>query len=228
MKSQRMRTWLRVMSILFAICITVATAQKAFAWTQEDNNYPGSPTGCGGYLSYPCLYWPEPNHVSDTLYADFLNIGSVGPTNYDFTMPVKNAMGYWNGVQGAYNPYMYNCNSGCTDAVYYYSADIGSYEWAYTDVSDTGPEQYANGQYYAIFNSASVYFNTEVSWNNNLQYNTLQADGRKVATHETGYVEGLGHRGYTAVMHQSAEPFYTPQANDINGMQTIYTGYIPA
>ncbi len=28
-------------------------------------------------------------------------------------------------------------------------------------------------------------------------------------------------------MHINAEPFYRPQTNDIQGMQAIYTGYIP-
>lgn len=228
MRSHKARMLLRVAASALAICIAVLSAQTALAWTQELNNYPSSPTGCGGSSSFPCLYWPEPNHVSATLYASYASLGSVGPNNYDFTTPVNNALGYWNNVQGAFNPYIYSCNHfQCQDVIHYSTADIGSMDWAETYVGDYGSVQYANGQYYAILNTATVTFNTEVSWNNNLQYGPLQADGRKVATHETGHVEGLGHTGYTAIMHQGAESFYTPQANDINGIQTIYTGYIP-
>ncbi len=229
MRSQKIRMLFRSLPVFLVISITVLSTPKAFAWTQEINNYPSSPTGCGGSSSYPCLYWPEPNHISTTLYASYDSLGSVGPAKYNFTTPVNNALGYWNSVQGAFNPYIYDCTyTGCRDVVYYTSDDIGSVNWAETNVGDFGPVQYANGQYYAILNSARTTFNTEVSWNNTLQYGALQADGRKVATHETGHIEGLGHTGYTAVMRQGAESFYQPQANDISGMQTIYTGLYPS
>ena len=69
---------------------------------------------------------------------------------------------------------------------------------------------------------------TRVSFDTSVQYNRLQADARNVAIHETGHVEALGHTGHVAVMHTGAENFYTPQADDINAMQSIYTGFIPA
>jgi hypothetical protein len=72
---------------------------------------------------------------------------------------------------------------------------------------------------------ALLVFSTSVTWNHTLTYDTYIADSRKVATHELGHVEALGHTGFTAIMHQGAEPFYTPQTNDIQGLKAIYGAY---
>jgi len=56
----------------------------------------------------------------------------------------------------------------------------------------------------------------------------VQADGRKVATHETGHLMSLGHTSYTAEMHQGPGNFYSLQSNDIQGLQAIYTGTQPS
>lgn len=231
-KAVRLLTWL--IPVMVAICPSTITAQTAFGWTHNINNFDatqGQDYTCGYNTSVPCLYWPEPNHVSATLYAFYdPSISNVGPTHYNFNTTVSNSLGYWNAVQGAFNPLVYNCNySGCHDVITYQADDLGADgTWALTYWGDFGSVQYSNGQYYAILNSTITTFNTEVSWNNSFQFGTLQADARLVATHETGHAEGLGHTYHYAVMHIGAENFYTPQADDINGMQSIYTGYIPA
>lgn len=234
MGQKHMRRWTRLVPFILALCMVVATIQTALAWTHLQNHFDSNPNDytCGYSSSVPCVYWPEPNHVSTTLYASIDSaLGNIGPAHYNFTSSgvLSSSMGYWNNVQGAFNPYLYDCTyTGCVDAVHYIAGDLGAFIWASTDVSNYGSVQYANGQYYAIMNSATTTFNTEVSWNNNLQYDTLKADGRKVATHETGHIECLGHTNHVAVMHQGAESFYKPQADDISGMQSIYTGYIPS
>jgi predicted Zn-dependent protease len=160
-------------------------------------------------------------------------ISNVGPAHYDFTSTLSATFADFNGVQGAFNPYMYNCNyAGCQDAVVYTSADLGGIVVAVTDLtsSNWGLVQYGHSQYYAIFTNTTVTFNTQVSWNNSCQYGPNQADARKVARHETGHVQGLGHTGYTAIMKQG-DVCFNPmqlQPNDIAGLQTIYTGSITA
>lgn len=233
MRQKQAQLLIRLIPVILAICMIAVTVQTAFGWTHLLNHFDSNPNDytCGYNSTIPCLYWPEPNHVSTTIYASYdPALSDIGPAHYNFTSStLSNSLGYWNSVQNAFNPYIYNCDyQGCVDVVHYVSGDLGAFIWASTDVSNFGPVQYSNGQYYAIMNSATTTFNTEVSWNNDLQYNTLQADGRKVATHETGHIECLGHTSHTAVMHQGKENFYQPQADDISGIQSIYTGYIPS
>jgi hypothetical protein len=85
-----------------------------------------------------------------------------------------------------------------------------------------------NGFWCAAFYYVPVYFNTEITWNNNLQFSATTADGRKVSTHESGHALGLGHTGHTpAIMHQGKVSYYTVQADDLNGLQNVYPGYYP-
>ncbi len=233
MRQKQIQRLRRLIPVILAVCMMTVTAQTAFGWTHTVNHFDQNPNDftCGYADTVPCLYWPEPNHVSAMLNALYdPSLTNIGPAHYNFfNGTLSNSLGYWNAVQGAFNPIISNCNfTGCVDPVHYTSADLGSFVWATTDISDFGAVQFTNGQYYAILNSTTTTFNTEVSWNNSLQYNQLQADARKVATHETGHVEALGHTGHVAVMHTGAENFYTPQADDINAMQSIYTGFIPA
>jgi hypothetical protein len=88
--------------------------------------------------------------------------------------------------------------------------------------------------WYQFIQFAHVVFNNyPTGWNNTLTWAQYQncdfaADGRKVATHETGHVQGLGHTSTTSVMHQGAEPFYALQSDDKAGLIAIYPGYQPA
>ncbi|WP_371876287.1 matrixin family metalloprotease, partial [Dictyobacter vulcani] len=65
---------------------------------------------------------------------------------------------------------------------------------------------------FTLFNSSN-----EISWNNSLIFSATQADGRKVATHETGHMEGLGHTAHDpAVMRQGGVSYYALQTDDIS------------
>lgn len=120
MRKQLPFTCRKVMPVVAALVLTLMLARPAFAWTHEYNTYDyqtNTGAACGTGYSNPCLYWPEPNHVSATVHAYIdpaLNSLSNG---YNFAAAFDNAFGYWNSVSGAFNPYVYDCQSGCTDAI---------------------------------------------------------------------------------------------------------------
>jgi hypothetical protein len=235
------RTLQFLLPLLIALFAVAIPMQSVSAWTHLKNNFDSSDTDyiCGHYSSVPCLYWPEPNHVSGTVYYRIDSTATnVGPNHYNFTSAISGATGNYNAITGAYNPYLYNCQtSGCIDPVIYSAADLGEpYILGSTNTFyDYGAVQYTHGQYWAYITGADVEFNTLVYWNASLDWYhsgaVYHADARATAAHETGHVEGLGHTGITsAIMHWDLDgfTFYTPQSNDISGIRAVYTGTIPA
>lgn len=225
---------------VIVVVLTMASSGRAFAWTHLLNNYNNNPNDftCGYNSSVPCLYWPEPNHVSSNQYG-LINssLSSLGPAHYDMSTAVANSFGYWNSVTGAFNPFVYKCATptGCINTMNFGSATLTDpFTYAVTDVGDYGPVQFVSGQYYAIMNWTGTTFNNTVTFNSTLTYSDpgvlpVVADGRKVATHEVGHAECLGHTARTdAVMKQGKVLFYQPNTDDINAMRSIYTGTIPS
>ena len=220
------------LSVAFAL-----NAGPALAWSQLFNDFDTGGSGyCGGSTTYPCLFWQEANWTSTTLNASIAP--SADGDNYSMTTAINRAFGDFTAAP-AYNPYINQCTSGtsCGTVAYYGSLNLGCGVYAGTSFPQLGTIEYSSGiGYYQFATLAQVAFNTApyMSWNNSLDYSydasscTFNADGRKVATHETGHVMGLGHTSYTAVMHQGAEPFYSLQSNDIQGLQAIYTGTSPS
>ncbi len=92
-------------------------------------------------------------------------------------------------------------------------------------------------EWYAIIVDTTTTFNNSVFWNNSLDWDTtscvlIQADGRAVATHESGHVQGLGHTGdnHPAIMHTYMDPsqtYWQMQSDDRLGIQGIYPGNQP-
>ena len=227
--------WIRLLAkciaILSALSVALVSAQPALAWTHLINNYDTNTSDytCGYSTSVPCLYWPEPNHVSSSIYAYIEpSLSNVG--GYNFNSAITRAFGDFNGVP-AFNPYMNVCNSTttCGEAqVVYQTGSLGFGEYGFTTWATYGPITKASGQYYAINSDKTVTFSANITWNNTLYFDANNADGRKVATHETGHIQGLGHTGHTpAIMRQGATTYYALQTDDINGLESIYTGYIP-
>ncbi len=238
MKANRQQAFRFVGSFTIAIALTFAmNASAVMAWSQLFNDFDIGGSGyCGGSMTYPCLFWQEAHWTSTTLNASIA--ASADSDNYSMTTAINRAFGDFNAAP-AYNPYIYQCTSGtsCGTVAYYGSLNLGCGVWAGTSFPQLGAIEYTSGiGYYQFATLAQVAFNTAsyMSWNNSLNYSydastcTYNADGRKVATHETGHVMSLGHTSYTAVMHQGAEPFFSLQSNDIQGLQAIYTGTSPS
>jgi hypothetical protein len=214
------------------------SSTPALAWSQLLNNYDQGGSGyCGGSSTYPCLFWQEPHSTSITIYSYF--DPRVDDDNYSFTTAINRAFGDFNAAP-AYNPYTYQCVNrvGCgTNAYYGSTTAFNCGELAFTTFPILGAiEHNTSVGYYQFIREANVTFNTSslAHWNNSLSWSfnpttcAFNADGRKVATHETGHLMALGHTGYTAVMHQGPENFYALQTNDLQGLENIYTGSSPS
>lgn len=245
-----MKTWVVgylpqvFVTILFPLLLILGLVRPVFAWTQLENNYPNVPPYCGGSSSLPCLYWAEPHNSSVNLY--FYIDPSLYPAQhgFDFRTSIGNAFGYYNNVT-AWNPYMYTCYGGpCANNA------VGSYEagstsdptwicgssivYAFTAFPTLGNVEHSGSLYYQFIEATDTqfnpepyfYWNTSLLWGGNCSH--YDADARKVVTHETGHVIGLGHTGHVAVMHQGPENFYTLQPDDISGIQSIYNGSSPS
>ncbi len=106
----------------------------------------------------PCLYYPEPNHVSTTLYAYFdPSLANVG--GYNFDTAVQRALNDFNNVP-AFNPYVYSCyNPQCGATTSYAIGDLGYAVYGMTPYGYMGSTQYSSGQYYAIMTGNYTLFN---------------------------------------------------------------------
>lgn len=221
-------------AMLIATVLTVSTIGQAGAYTQLVNNFDtGGNVYCGFDTTHPCVFWDEPGYTSITVSQRLDS--SLNQGSYDFTTPVENAFADFNAVS-AYNPFYNYCFPSTCGTGVFASGLLGCLLYGQTAVN-YGPSTYSSklGGYYAFITSTRTTFNnsSSASWNNTLTWSSngttcaFQADGRKVATHETGHSQSLGHTGNTAVMHQGAENFYTLQSDDIAGLQAIYPGALP-
>ncbi len=231
--------------------LLVFPLSSAHAYTHYLNNFDSNPNDflCGKSQTSPCLAWFQPYHQSITLSAYFdpaLHTAiSLFGGYYDFTVAIDQAFTDWNS-QPAWNPYLVSCGSSTSCEananVSYSMADLGQFVWGYTDDIDfygtvscfntpasTTTCNGSPGYWYAAFYYVPVYFNTEMSWDSSNQYGKMNADGIKVATHETGHLLGLGHTGHSpAIMRQGQVSYESVQADDFNGLWSIYPGYYPS
>lgn len=220
------------LALVLSMACFMLVSQSVFAWTWRENNWDSNPNDyqCGNTSSTPCLYWPEPGHVSSSIYAYFYpSLNNVG--GYNFTTAVQRALNDFNNAP-ALNPYVYSCTNatGCLDSTSYSIGDLGYAVYGQTPYGTIGAIQHSS-QYYSVMSGNGTIFNSSryISWNNNLVFSATQADGRKVATHETGHMEGLGHTSHNpAIMRQGTVTYYALQTDDINGLSSQYNGNIPA
>jgi hypothetical protein len=199
-----------LVGLLAALSLLVPSG--TFAWTQLFNNYPGSPTSCNDIYPYYCVEWLLVGGSSSTVVI-FLD-PSLTSANLNLDTDTRSAINQWHLVC-AMNPIL-QTGSGVNAQIVVARGSLDDPSaWAETRVIRSQSSPY-------VIVSADTTFNTLVTWNHSYTYDVTHADSRKVATHELGHAEGLGHTGYTAVMHQGAMSFWTVQTNDIQGMQAVY------
>jgi hypothetical protein len=227
--------------MLVSAFLWLLSMQVADAYTQVVNNYPNNPVDCGGSTSWPCLYWQEPNNTVITLNA-YLD-PSLNQTYYNFA-PILTNITFPNFNQApAYNPNFSACSTPSCGTIVYQAGPIdfcGSTGVTTTGATrlTAGPVFWQNNQYNAYLlkaaNSQVTQFNTYVTWNSSYDWSFkcsgidlyVNADGRKVAGHETGHESSLGHTGFAGqLMLQGAVNVNTLQSNDIAGLKHIYPGF---
>lgn len=209
-----MRTAQRAMISSIVAALFLIVPQVALGWSQLRNNFPNSPTSCDNSASWPCIKWPQgPGGYSITIYA-YLDY-TLAQANINLQPDVSNSAAQWTAVP-ARNPFLYTTGSGTNyDVGVYRGTTVYGTSWAETETITLSSDVHKVVE-------ADVTFNKLVTWNHTFTYDVYKADSRKVATHELGHAEALGHTNYTAVMHQGAESFWTPQTNDVQGMQAVY------
>lgn len=192
-----------------SLMLAGALVPPALAWSQLFNNFPHAPTSCDNSANWPCVRWPKNGSLSSTVII--FNDPSLTSANLNLDTDVRASVNQWHLVCAA-NPIL-QYGSGVNAQIYVQRGSISDPSaWAETITSASG---------HTII-GATTTFNNLVTWNHSFTYTVTQADSRKVGTHELGHAEGLGHTNFTAVMHQSAESFWAPQTNDIQGMQAVY------
>ena len=231
-----------VKSLTLAVAAVLFAAQNGFAWTWEINEFDtGGTSNCGTKSSEPCLIWQEPHYTVITLKA-YLD-PSLNMIYYDFHPTLQNTTFPNYNTDPAYNPSFSACTTSNCGVIKYSTTQFacGIYAGTAVDSSRYGTPWYdsGRGQWNAYWKNATnaqlVLFSTFVTWNNSFSWAAncggndtyTDADGRKVAGHETGHVSSMGHTSYTALMHQGPENFYLLQSNDVAGLQAIYPGNYP-
>lgn len=223
------RAWVarrRLIPPIFAFVFALAGATSAFAWTQLFNNYPNAPTSCTDTSSWPCIEWAKTGSNLSITAEVYLN-SSLTLGVIDLHTDVRNSFPEWNNI-AARNPHLQETTSTTSDEVYAWAGVMPDGIYAGTTDSYQGSQPYH-------ITHADIEFNSNVAWNRLLDFSVTypepgttlyHADARKVANHEMGHAEGLGHTGINpAIMRQGATTYYHVQSNDAAGIVAVYGAY---
>ncbi len=212
-----------------ALVLAIVSAVPVMAWTQLDNNYPNTPTSCTGVDPWFCSEWPTNGGLSVNVDV-YLHSSLDADNEVSLKTDLRNAFPQWNGI-AARNPHLQETASTANDEVYVWDA-----------LGVLPDNVYAETTVYSLIAApysivgAEILFNRSIVWNHNYDFSVIstpdptvfiyRADARKVASHELGHAEGLGHTGISpAVMRQGATTYWKPQANDKSGIIAIYGAY---
>lgn len=204
-------------AVTLASGLGLAVALPAFGWTQIYNSYPDDPLSCGDPGGY-CIEWPTTSGGL-SITVDVYLYSSLGQANLDLREDVRRTFTYWNDIP-ARNPYLRETtNVAISKLDVWRGATIYPDSWA-----ETTPYPQPGGGHTMYY--ATIVFNSLVTWNRSYTYGTYTADARKVAMHEMGHAEALGHTGISpAIMRQGALNYSIPQYNDRLGIVAIYGAY---
>lgn len=200
-------------------------ASPVVAYTQNNNNFPDDPVTCDNSANFKCVEWAK---TSGNLSINVdVYLSSTLSQNIDLRTDVRNAMSEYNGI-AARNPHLQETTTTTNDEIY-------------VEASGSLPATtYARSAW--SWNTTTTklvrcdtVFNSEIGWNRSLDFSTVvvngetiyRADARKVANHEMGHCEALGHTASSnaAIMHQGAVSYYHVQTADKNGIIDIYGAY---
>jgi hypothetical protein len=221
---------LRLGSIAAVMIVsTIVGPTIADAYTQEFNEYPYPHYSCNNIDPDFCTAWPLTSGGLSWTVDVFLDGSVDSEPEVSLKADLRNAFLQWNNI-AARNPHLQETISTSNDEV---TVDDTSYGWPEGVYAQTTLAAQSSGTHRLVH--AYMSFNHGVSWNHSYDFSVTGPDpdspiyhahSRKVAVHELGHAEGMGHTGHSpAIMRNGPTTYWTVQADDRAGIIDVYGAY---